>query len=374
MRVVTALDAAGNESAYSTEITAQPRLTINWANLQHPPAMTHTISVTDPTDDVYGQVYIENVTNQPGPTEGLRAQLGFGPGGTSPEGNGDWTWVDAAFNVDAGDNDEFVASLLPEAVGEYDYAYRYSTSDGEDWVYTDRDGTDNGYDPAQAGALTVVPSDDTTAPATPTGLTVVSASPGGVELTWDAVAGDASLYGYEVLRGDTAGGPYEMVARVTNTTYTDTDVSQNETYYYVVRALDQSFNRSGNSEEVDATAQLRTVSLTFNVTVPATTDATGRSVYLTGTLDRLGGGLPQWDPDSVLLTRVDATHWSVTLTGPEGTQIEYKYTLGDFEHVEKGADCEELGNRQLTLTYGADGTQTVNDTVLNWRNVAPCGN
>jgi hypothetical protein len=33
-----------------------------------------------------------------------------------------------------------------------------------------------------------------------------------------------------------------------------------------------------------------------------------------------------------------------------------------------------LSNRTLTLDYGLTGTQTVNDTVLNWRNVAPCGN
>jgi hypothetical protein len=75
----------------------------------------------------------------------------------------------------------------------------------------------------------------------------------------------------------------------------------------------------------------------------------------------------------VTLTRSAATLWTITLTGSEGTQIEYKYTLGDWEHVEKSANCEEIGNRQLTLTYGSDGTQTVNDTVSNWRNVAPCG-
>ena len=34
----------------------------------------------------------------------------------------------------------------------------------------------------------------------------------------------------------------------------------------------------------------------------------------------------------------------------------------------------EIANRALTLSYGATGTQTVNDTVQNWRNVAPCGN
>jgi hypothetical protein len=205
-------------------------------------------------------------------------------------------------------------------------------------------------------------------------LTVVSASPAGVELTWDAIAGDPSLYGYEVLRGDATGGPYAMIARVTNNAYTDTDIVENQTYYYVVRVLDQSFNRSGNSDEVNATPQLRTVELTFNVTVPATTDGSGRSVYIAGLLDRLDGNLPQWDPDGVVLTRVDATHWMITLTGDEGVQIAYKYTLGDWEHVEKGATCDEIGDRLLTLTYGTDGTQTVNDTVLNWRNVDPCGN
>lgn len=74
------------------------------------------------------------------------------------------------------------------------------------------------------------------------------------------------------------------------------------------------------------------------------------------------------------MTRVDATHWMITFTGNEGTNIEYKYVLGDWNYVEKDAACGEIGNRLLTLSYGSTGTQTVNDTVLNWRNVAPCGN
>jgi hypothetical protein len=122
-----------------------------------------------------------------------------------------------------------------------------------------------------------------------------------------------------------------------------------------------------------AVAQRRTVTVTFNLTVPDTTDATGKSVYIAGTLDRLDGGLPQWNPSGVVLTPVDATHWTITLTGDESTEIEYKYTLGSWNYVEKGAACDELANRPLTLTYGADGAQTVNDTVLNWRNVSSCG-
>jgi len=202
----------------------------------------------------------------------------------------------------------------------------------------------------------------------------VSASPDGIELAWDAVAGDPTLYGYEVRRSDSSGGPYTTVALVTGTSYTDTSVVENTAYFYVIRAVDMSFNRSDNSNQVTATAELRTVTMVFNVTVPATTDATGRSVYIAGFLDRLDGNLPQWDPGGVVLTHLDATHWTITLTGKEGTQIEYKYTLGDWDHVEKDGACGEIANRQLTLSYGSTGTQVVNDTVPNWRNVAPCGN
>ena len=371
--VVTALDAKGNESLYSNETMALPHMTIGWANVQWPPSIDHTISVTNRTPNIYGQVWIDGRTNQPGLTAGLRAQLGYGPDGSDPTGAG-WIWADAAFNVDAGNNDEFVASLLPEMLGSYDYAYRYTTTNGREWLYADLDGASNGYSVAQAGALTVNASTDSSAPATPTGLTVVSASPAGVQLSWDAVQGDASLYGYEVLRSATAGGPYTQIARVTTASYTDSMVNQGASYFYVVRALDASFNRSGNSNEVSATAELRTVTLVFSVTVPASTDATGRAVYIAGFLDRLDGGLPQWNPGGAVLTRVNATTWTITLTGKESTQIEYKYAQGSWDYVEKDASCGEVANRMLTLSYGSNGTQTINDTVENWRNAAPCGN
>jgi glycosidase len=375
--VVTALDAAGNESDYSNEVSALPHLTIGWANLQWPPTIIHTLSTTDRTENVYGQVYIDGATNAPGVTPGLRAQLGFGPEGSNPDGNPDWVWVEASFNVDAGNNDEFKASMLPDAVGIFDYLYRYSTTDGADWMYADLDGpVSNGNVPPDPGKMTVNPSGDTTPPAAPMNLSVASASPSSVALSWDAVVGDDTLSGYEVLRSTTSGGPYAVVATVTSNSYTDTEVAENQTYYYVVRSVDAAFNRSGDSNEVIATAEARTVNLVFNVTVPATTDGTGRSVYIAGLLDRLDGGYPQWDAGGAVLTRVDANHWTISFTGKEGTQIAYKYTLGTWDFVEKGPSpgCAELSDRQLTLSYGANGTQVVNDTVDNWRNVAPCGN
>ena len=88
----------------------------------------------------------------------------------------------------------------------YDYAYRYTTTNGRDWVYADLDGTGNGFDPAQAGVLTVDPSSDTAAPTVPTGLRVLNASPMEIVLGWDAITGDPTLYGYEVMRSDASEG------------------------------------------------------------------------------------------------------------------------------------------------------------------------
>ena len=372
--VVTATDAAGNAGAQSNEVHGQPHYAIGWSNLQWPPTMTHTISVVTRTDTAYGQVWIDGVTSQPGATPGLRAQLGFGPDGSNPDGNAAWTWVDGAFNVDAGNNDEYQASMLPESTGTFDYAWRYSTTGGRDWVYADLDGSPNGYSPAQAGSLTVNASGDSTAPATPSGLHVVSASPVGIELSWDAVAGDATLYGYELERSASASGPWELLVRLTDTRLHGHGGRRGRDLALPGPRPGPVVQPLGAVGSVSGTAELRTVTLVFNVTVPASTDGTGRPVHIAGFLDRLDGGHPQWDAGATPLTRVDATHWTITFTGLESTQLEYKYALGDFLYVEKDGACGEIANRQLTLSYGATGTQTVNDTVPNWRNVAPCGN
>ncbi|HEY6072239.1 MAG TPA: alpha-amylase family glycosyl hydrolase, partial [Anaerolineales bacterium] len=200
--VVTALDKPGNESVYSNEASGLPSLQIGWANLQWPPTITHTISVTNRTENIYGQVWIDGVTNQPGATPGLRAQAGFGPVGSNPAGNANWVWVDASFNVDSGANDEFMASFLPKTVGSFDYVYRYSTTNGLTWLYADLNGPiTGGALPPNPGKLTVVSTGDTTPPSIPTGLIVTAASPGAISLAWDAHPnGAGDLAGFEVYR------------------------------------------------------------------------------------------------------------------------------------------------------------------------------
>jgi hypothetical protein len=365
--VVTAVDSFGNESGRSNEADALPSMTIGWANLQWPPTINHTISAINPTGDIYGQVWIDGHTNLPGPTPGLMAQVGYGPDGSYPDGNAGWIWYDAVFNMDTGDNDEFMGQLLPEAVGTYDYAYRYSTTGGLVWVYADLDGTGNGYDPAQAGDLTVVPSPDTTPPAVPANLVLVEASPSFIRMAWDAVT-DPDLYRYEVYRSEVMGGPYLKVADVPApaTEYADWTVTTGATYYYVVLAVDSSFNRSGYSNELEATAQPRPVDVTFDVVLPTTTPD-GDDIYMAGSFNG-------WDPAGTLMVRNGNDHFAtITMTFFEGDQLEYKYTRGSWTYVEKGPACEEVGNRQVTVVYGVAGAMTVSDTVDNWRNTGTCG-
>ena len=107
------------------------------------------------SDLAFGQLWIDAVTNHPGATAGLVAELGYGPDGSDPSVNpAAWQWTPAVYNLDVGNNDEFMARLTVPAPGAYDYCYRYSYFGGP-WLYADLDGTNNGYSPSQAGALTV---------------------------------------------------------------------------------------------------------------------------------------------------------------------------------------------------------------------------
>ncbi|MGA4508835.1 alpha-amylase family glycosyl hydrolase [Propionibacteriaceae bacterium G1746] len=367
--IVRAIDAAGNEGAESNEVTATPRASIGWANLQWPPTLTATVSASARSAAVYGQVWSDGLTEAPGQAPGIRAQVGFGPQSSAPD-SPDWAWQEAAFNVQAGNNDEYVATLPLTRAGMFDYVYRYSTDDGQTWLYADLSGPVAGNAPAtQPGTLTVLDSDDTTPPAVPTGLAVVTAGPSQVSLTWQAVTDDPTLYGYEVGRraaGSSDG--FVVIGSVTGTTFTDTSAAQGSSYDYAVRAVDQSANISPWSAHVTATADARQVDVVFTVTVPAGSTP----VHIAGSLVPLGGA--EWDPTKGAMTQLSDTQWRITLTGIEGASIQYKYALGSWDFVEKDSGCGEIGNRLLTLSYGSDGTMNVTDTVANWRNVSPCGN
>ncbi len=82
----------------------------------------------------------------------------------------------------------------------------------------------------------------------PTGLT---ATPGSKQagLSWAASSGAAS---YNVKRSLTSGGPYTTVANTAGPSYTDTGLTNDTTYYYVVSGVNAG-GESANSAEANAT-------------------------------------------------------------------------------------------------------------------------
>jgi hypothetical protein len=91
------------------------------------------------------------------------------------------------------------------------------------------------------------------APAAPENL-VATANAASIRLTWTANA-EADVAGYTVFRSESAGGPYRTIARnVTVTSFVDHSATTNEPYFYTVKAVDKSLNRSPYSSEASASA------------------------------------------------------------------------------------------------------------------------
>ena len=93
---------------------------------------------------------------------------------------------------------------------------------------------------------------DMTPPGRPTGLTVVP----GVNrafLTWNENK-ERDLAGYYVYRSTRSGRDYERITSklLLRTTFSDTTVKSNNTYYYKITAVDQSGNESAGSIEKKA--------------------------------------------------------------------------------------------------------------------------
>lgn len=130
---------------------------VDWAVLRWPLSMLLNASETSPL--VFGQVYEPGITAGASCGAAVTAQLGYGPQGSDPVLDpGTWTWTDAACNdqcTDCGDNDEFQASFQISQGGQYDYAYRFSLDAGQTWVVADSGGTQDGYQPSEAGQATV---------------------------------------------------------------------------------------------------------------------------------------------------------------------------------------------------------------------------
>ncbi|MCB2219690.1 MAG: lamin tail domain-containing protein [Bacteroidetes bacterium] len=133
---------------------------IDWCNLQWPGSGTITFGGDY---DVYAQVNEDGITNSPGQGAGITAWIGFSTTDTDPS---TWTdWVEASYNTDIGDNDEYVANLgsVIPGPGTYYYASRFKL-DVSDYVYGGYNGGGGGFWDGITNVSGVLNADNPTLP------------------------------------------------------------------------------------------------------------------------------------------------------------------------------------------------------------------
>ena len=129
-----------------------------------------------------------------------------------------------------------------------------------------------------------------TPPAAPTGLTATAAGANQINLSWTASSGATE---YQILRSTTSGGPYTQVGTATGTTFSDTGLTCNTTYFYVVRASNSPTCQSANSSQASATTNACPACTTTTLYTNGFETGSGLAGWSTGTF-LSGGSTTSW--------------------------------------------------------------------------------
>ncbi len=266
-------------------------------------------SAGQPSAIIEAQVYEGGVTDQPGAGFGLTAEVGYGPWGTDPTANDGWDWSSATYSHDVGNDDVWSASLIAPT-GVWAVTLRFSVNGGTSWLYVDRDGADNGFDPAQVTKLTVAPA----GPVSVTALEPATVSPlGGVPVQ---VSGAGFEAGCTVSLDDLAVSP------------TDVDVTNATTLTVLVPA-----HPPGSAE----------------LTVTCDAFSAAGTLQIAGAWD---GDLGEWPASSLLATATTASAW-----GPDDNHLQALHAATDGQTLYvavQGFAHSDLGQNAITVYVDAD--------------------
>jgi len=325
---------------------------IGWGNLQWP----YSISILQgqTTENIYGQVWMEGVTDSPGEGAGITAELGYGADGSTPDET--WTWFEATYFGDVGSNDEYIYNLECTMVaGLYDYTYRYQYEGDADYYYA-----------AEIGNLTVndapPPTYDVTFQVDMQHQTV---SEDGVFLAgsfngWSSTATpmdpptrdnvytvtlqlESAYYEYKYVNG----GDWESISNRTITTPEED---------HVIPVVFFNDFGGGTAQAVDVTFQV------YMGGIDPSWYSGGVSIQgSVSPLDWSAGSNPLSDPDLDLV-------YTTTIAFPEGSafDVEYKFTRDDG--VVREWYWEDCNDRPFTID-DSGSTQTLD--MNYWNDMLP---
>ncbi|HEX4962143.1 MAG TPA: fibronectin type III domain-containing protein [Thermoanaerobaculia bacterium] len=208
------------------------------------------------------------------------------------------------------------------------------------YVVTASNGTCDSGNSAQASTTTSVCT--CTPPAAPTGLASSGTTQTGTTVSWTASSGATS---YKILRSTTSGGPYTQVGTSTTTSFTDTGLTCNTSYFYVVVASNGSCD-SGNSAQLTVTTSACgggcTVQNLYNHTFEG---ASGLDGWSTGVFVS-GGSAASWRG----VQACSPAHSGSNIFRYGGTTCTSNYTNNNFTFAQPN------GTAGIAVPAGATGT------------------
>ncbi len=112
------------------------------------------------------------------------------------------------------------------------------------------------------------------------GLAVNTVSSSRLDLSWNPNT-ESDLDHYNVYRSDTSGAPYDLIASPGTNSYSDTGLVPSTTYYYVVEAVDSSWNKGPQSAEASGTTSALPEGSTMYVkSITFSTKVAGPNIFL----------------------------------------------------------------------------------------------
>jgi len=224
------------------------------------------------------------------------------------------------------------------------------------------------------------------APSAPTNL-IVTAQAESIKLDWTA-SPENDVAGYTILRGESASGPYNTIARnVTLTSFVDNTTQAGVPYYYVVKAEDNSLNRSENSNQASATAtgvnalvadydfegNTLDSSINLNHCATYTTPAYTTGYIGSQALNFTGSNFAQLPADVANYQEITVAAW-VYRNGGGFQQRIFDFGNGEQEYMYLSPNSAGVGNMRFGISIGSwQQEQGLNVPQLpnnSWKHVA----
>ncbi|MFC1552705.1 FlgD immunoglobulin-like domain containing protein, partial [Candidatus Latescibacterota bacterium] len=196
--------------------------------------------------------------------------------------------------------------------------------------------------------------------------------PNAVENLNYSILADTITFSWELPQASSDGDTASFYRVVINDT--EDFFTTNKEYHYTdftselenvkVYSYDDCGNQSLTYSEIQDLENI--VYITFKVTVPDITPSDD-VIFIYGTFNQWDPGPSQTGVDDMdhdlFMTSVGGDQWQITLPFTASETIEYKYTRGSWDSVEKGYQGEEISNHMLIVL---SQNYIQEDTVATW--------